>query len=237
MKDVKKQIYILAGIACFGFTGVASATVIGSASIANCTLGGVFVDSNHITWSGPGTTAGTGCFTVGGGSTLTYSGGAIPGGGSALGNIKSLTLVPPTSGDEFLQFLSAPTLDWVLTGFAAPSPTDGTNCAALAVNHSCVATATSPFLLTNNGSGTAITITAQGTVADGATNFWSLFFTTQLLQSAGAIQTATVPGGPGIGPTTYSGTLSLAPEPGTVSMFLLAGAGLIGIGRKRFVKR
>jgi hypothetical protein len=41
--------------------------------------------------------------------------------------------------------------------------------------------------------------------------------------------------------STYSAALTVTapgvPEPGTVSMFLLAGVGLIGIGRKKFTKR
>ncbi len=240
MKDLKKQIYILAGIACFGIAGTASATVIGTAGIASCNLGGVFVDANDIDWttcSGPGVPAGV-QFNVGIGSTLSYSGGAIPGGGSDFGTLKNLVASPPTSGDNFLEFLSAPTLDWILTGFVPVSPTDGTNCATLAVGHSCVAVAGSPFLLTNVGGGqTLIGLTGVGTVTDGTLNDWSLVFSTQLAESAGSIQTATIPGGAGIGPTTFSATLSLAPEPGTVSMFLLAGVGLIGFGRKRFAKR
>jgi hypothetical protein len=238
MKDFKKQIYILAGIACFGIAGTASATVIGQAGLANCTLGGVFVDANDITWSGPGTAPNTGCFAVGGGSTLSYSGGAIPGGGSNFGNIKDLVFSPATSGDQFLQFLSAPSLDFILTGFAPVTPTDGTNCAALAAGHSCVAVSGSPFLLTNIGGGqTLIGLTGVGTVTDGTLNTWRLVFSTQLAQSAGSIQAATAPGGAGIGPTTWSGTLTLAPEPGTLAMFVLAGVGLIGIGRKKHGNR
>jgi hypothetical protein len=108
----------------------------------------------------------------------------------------------------------------------------------LALGHSCVAVAGSPFLLTNVGTNqTLIGLTGTGTVTDGTLNRWSLVFSTQLAQSAGSIQTATAPGGPGIGPTTWSATLTLAPEPGTLAMFVLAGVGLIGVGRKKFTKR
>jgi hypothetical protein len=233
MKNFKKQIYVLAGIACFGIPSTAMATVVGAGSIANCAGGGVFVDATHITWSPTGTLgSGFGCFGYTAGSpALSYSGGPIPNGDA--GNIKNLVL-GVTSGDQFLTF-NGTALDFVLTGFTSPTPTNGTNCSGLTSNQSCIVSAGSPFLLTNNGTGTAITLTANGTVLDGTTANWSLFFTTQLSQSALAIQDLILGIGEtagGIGVTTYSGELTVTPEPGTVSMFLIGGVALLGIGRR-----
>jgi hypothetical protein len=248
MKNITKQIYLLAGIACFGISSTAMATVTGGGSIGDCAGGGVIVNANSITWDPTGSMgAAFGCINFTATPGINYSGGSIANGDQ--GNLKDLVLSPPTGGDQFMTFCSSLTcspsgnlsLDFVLTGFTAPVPDDGTNCGAVTSNNqSCVVVSGSPFLLTWDGTNaTSVTLTANGTVVDGGvTSDWTLAFTTQVLESAATIQ-ATINGGNTVPLQTYSASLSTAsavPEPGTATMLLFGGVALLGIGRLRFRK-
>jgi len=232
MNGLKKRIYLLGAIALFGISSSAMATVVGNFNVANCAGGGVTVSLTTIVWSPAGTVPNSGCIDSGIGTSLTYSGGTL--GAGAVGNILNLT-AGGGSVNNFMTFLGT-TLDFVLTGLGPGSA--NTNCSGLAIGQSCSVVAGSPFILTNVGNGnTAISLGAFGTIADGGvTSGWSGAFTTQLNLSASAIQTTELGGGSIA--STHSGQFSVSavPEPGTVSMFLLGGLTLLGIGRKRFRK-
>ncbi len=240
MKDLKKQIYILAGIACFGIAGTASATAVGMAQLNACLaspggLSGVLVSGSQITWSPNGSVAGTGCFNTGSPTNITSTQPTILSGDT--GNIKDLT-AGGGAVDQFLTFVvPVANLDFILTGFGATT-TNSTACDST-VGDSCIVTAGSPFELKNTSGGVEVDLTTLGSITDGGVlSHWQGLFTTQVANTtAAAIQTAILGGG-SIS-STYSAALTVTPvpEPGTVSMLLLAGVGLIGVGRKRFAKR
>ena len=232
MQGFKKQIYLLAAIGLLGISSSATASVIGSLNVANCAGGGVTVSSTNIVWSPVGTVAGTGCTDTGIGTNLTYSGGTL--GPGDPGNIKNLTS-GGGSVDNFMTFQGT-TLDFVLTGLGPGSA--NTNCALSALNPVCSVAAGSPFILTFiSANVTAIGLGANGTVTDGGvTSNWFGSFTTQLNLSGTAIQSTELAGGSIASAHSGQFSVSAVPEPGTVSMFLLGGLTLLGIGRKRFRK-
>jgi hypothetical protein len=251
MKNFNLKTYLFAGIGLLAFAGSAFGGAAGSGSIGFCGGGGVIVDATHITWSPPNGSlgAGWGCDVTGNGTAITYNNG--PGmsgtiGSNVTGNIRNL----PAVGDMFLTFPGAGgyNLDFVLSGFG-PTNTTSTACSDSLPNE-CIVTAGSPFDLLNNANGVAVTLSTVGTIVDGGvTSVWNAIFTTQLssIPQFGGIatdeQVQDVILGDGvaagsIGPTSWSATLTVTPipEPGTVTMFLLSGIALIGIGRKRFGK-
>ena len=248
MKGFKKQIYILAGIAFFGITGTASAAAIGMAQLTGCLaspggLSGVLISGTAITWSPNGTVSGTGCFNTGSPTSITSTQPTIISGDT--GNIKDLT-AGGGAVDQFLTFVVPVTnLDFVLTGFGATT-TNSTACDTT-LGDSCIVAPGSPFELKNTSGGVELDFTVLGTIVDGGvTSNWVGLFSSQLgmvgvRETASDVQNAILGGG-SIS-STYSATLDVnaipngTPEPGTASMVLLAGACLIGIGRKRFVKR
>jgi hypothetical protein len=136
--------------------------------------------------------------------------------------------------------LAGGVLSFGLTAFQAPAPSDGicSTSVTLTSGHSCIIVAGSPFLLTSNGATTTVGLVALGTVTDtgdASTSLYKGLFTTQSGSSTDQIAANILAGGSQ--QNTYSATLIVgAPEPGTVSMFLLGGIALIGIGRKRFGK-
>jgi hypothetical protein len=217
-------------------TQTASATPAGSLSIANCGGGGVTVTGTSITWLPTGTVANTGCMISGLGTSVSYVGGGTLGAG-VTGNIADL----PGGPAVFLTFMGTP-LNFILNGFTPPSPSAGTNCAAVtSANTSCIVFAGSPFLLTfSSATTTTVTLDPFGTVNDGmgpgtGSSNWSGEFTTQISMTAAAIQAAINTGGSVS--STYSGTFTATttPEPGTVTM-LLSGLGLLAVGFRR-IKR
>lgn len=238
MKDFKKQIYILAGVACFGISGMASASPI-IVSVANCGGGGVTVSASTITWTPPTLGGTAGCIQTGGTTSFNYTGG---GGGTLGPNVTGNILNLTTGGgivDGFMTFAvpTAYTIDFVLDGLGPGAASS--DCNLNGTTKTTCSPGGGPFILTYiDATDTAIALRAFGTVTDGATTYaWSGSFTTQLSDSA--IDIATIEGTGGSISSTHSATFTLAavPEPGTISMFLLAGVGLIGIGRKRFAKR
>lgn len=249
MKDFKKQFCILAGlIVCFGITGTASATAVGIAQLTSCLaapggLSGVLISGTQVTWSPNGTVAGTGCFNTGSPTAIASTQPTIISGDT--GNIKDLT-AGGGAVDQFLTFVvPVANLDFVLTAFGATG-TNSTACDST-IGDSCIVAPGSPFELKNTSGGVEVDFTTLGTIMDGGViSDWSALFTTQVSAIGARETTAEVQsmilGGGSISGTysaalTVNGPANSVPEPGTASMLILAGAGLIGIGRKRFVKR
>ena len=247
MKSLKKQIYILAGIACFGISGIASAEVMGEAQLGQCApaapggLSGVTISATSITWD-PATLGGTaGCFVTGSPTSITSTQPTVLSG--QMGNILNLTAGGGAVND-FITF-NGTTLDFVLTGFGATGALS-TACDST-VGDSCIVAVGSPFELRNTTGGVTLDFTVLGSITDGGVlSTWSGLFTSQIAgQTTLGIQNEIL----GIGEppmsisSTYSMSLNIAPtvvptpEPALVSMLLLAGAGLIGIERKRSRKR
>jgi len=239
MKDFKIRNYLLAGVVFLGISSSAMAAAIGNLSVANCAGGGVTVTLTSIVWSPPTLGGTAGCIDTGIATSIAYSGG---GGGTmgagVVGNILNLT-AGGGSVNNFMTFAvpTAYTLDFVLTGLGPG--VGNANCAALnTVGQTCSVVAGSPFILTYLSSGTTgISLSAFGTIADGGvTSSWVGSFTTQLNLSVAVIQATELGGGSIASAQSGNFAVSSVPEPGTVSMFLLSGAALIGIGRKRFGK-
>jgi hypothetical protein len=224
---------IAIGVLAFvGIIPAAHAAAIGTLNEANCAGGGVAVNQTTVTWLPVGTSAGTGCIDTGLGTSVTYSTGTL--GSGVVGNIENLT--PGGVVDDFMTFTATP-LDFVLDGFSAPAPTNGTNCGSLANGQSCIIANGSPFLVTDVSGDAAVSLSAYGTVTDGGvTTEWSGAFTTQLTETPGAIQACI---GANIGCTSGTNTIEStqsaqfivatipAPEPST---FVMIGGGLIGLG-------
>ena len=171
----------IGAVALFCLSSTASASAIGNMNEANCSGGGATVTATTITWTPVGTLPGTGCIDTGAGTSLSYSGGTL--GPGVVGNIANLTFGTPPPINDFITFTGT-TLDFVLTGFNIPATTDGTNCAATTSGDTCTVFAGSPFILTNDGTSTGISLTALGTITDGGiVSDWTGIWTTQLNQT------------------------------------------------------
>jgi len=207
-------------LAFLSFIPTASATAMGAFNEANCGGGGVTVSETQITWATVGPVSG--CVITGLGTDVTYSGGTLlPG---VTGSILSLSSGGSTPVDSFMTFQGT-TLDFVLDGFVTPSTTNGLNCSSTTTGQTCVVFNGSPFLLTNLGSDTGVSLTAFGTVTDGlVVTEWAGSFTTQLNLTPGAIQTTENGGGSIL--STESGQFNVTPEPASWTM--MAG-GLIAL--------
>jgi len=205
-------------LAFFSFSPTASATAIGPFNEANCGGGGVTVSETQITWATVGPVSG--CIVTGIGTDVTSaSNGTLLSG--VTGSILSLTAGGSTPVDSFMTFQGT-TLDFVLDGFVTPSTTNGTNCSSTTTGQTCVVFAGSPFILTNLGSDTGVSLTAFGTVTDGAAvSEWEGSFTTQLNMTPGAIQT-TESGGGSI-QSTQSGQFNVSQNPEPASWIMMAG--------------
>ncbi len=132
-------------------------------------------------------------------------------------------------------------LDFSLTAFAPPVPTDGvcSTTVALAAGHSCITATGSPFELTSYGVSTTIEFITLGVVTDlgnSSTTPYQGLFTEQLTTNTAALA-AIIDGGGSI-TNTYSATILAlgTPEPATLAG-LSVGLVLIGIRRKRVGKR
>jgi hypothetical protein len=231
-KIAQAKLWVLAGIAICGFAGNAMATPMGTLNTANCIGGGVDVTATTITWL-PAAGSGTGCIDTGLGTSLVYNGGTL--GAGIGGTIKNLTAGGGVV-DMFMTFTGTP-LDFVLDGLGPGSTTACTSSST----GSC-SIAGSPFILTNLGSNTGVSLSAFGTASDGTTptSTWSGAFTTQIAGQTLAQVLATIEAG-GTIESTHSASFtvtsgSTVPEPATLSMM---GLGLLGLGvigrRKRKV--
>jgi hypothetical protein len=233
MKSITKQFYLVVGLACFGISGTAMAAAMGPLNVGQCSGGGVTVTATTIVWTPPTLGGTAGCINTGIGTDVTYTGGTLlP---AATGNILNLS-AGGGAVDSFMTFAGS-TLDFILTGLG-PGVAN-TNCSALAVGASCSVAVGSPFILTNVGNGnTAVSLGAFGTVTNGGVvSNWGGAFTTQLNMTAAAIQTTELGGGSIASTESGQFTVTPIPEPGTISMFLLGGVALMGIGRRRFSKK
>jgi len=240
MKNFKKQLYLLAGVACFAV--VASATPIGSENFVACAttqgaFSGVTVSAVSVIWSPTGSIGTAGCFTTSGGPGISYNNGSPQTITSPVtGNIFNL----PFAGGPPFTFLTLPLsgLNFLFGGFEPANQTSGVCSESTALTTgSCVTSAGSPFLLTAGTAGTSVSLGVYGTVTDSTgTSPYIALFTTQIFETTAAIAT-TIDTGGSIG-NAYSGTILIpTPEPGTIAMFLLGGIALLGIGRKQFGKR
>lgn len=235
MKFLRPSSAALAVLAFGLLSTTASASVMGVLDIANCANGGVTVSANTITWLPAGTTAGYGCVVTGGATNVTFSGGTL--GGGVTGDIKNLTLSPPTPGTNFLAFPSAtsPTLAFDLLSFG-PGVANTTCTNTFDPNQpSCSVTAGSPFVLTPSSTGTFVGLSATIQAKDPTPNtIFSGGFTTQISnQTPFQIQQTILAGGSVN--STHSADFrvkAVVPEPGTTSMALLGGL-FIGVATLR----
>ena len=231
MKILHSRFYMLAaGIVLLGCSSTAMAAAIGTASLGQCSGGGVMVNSTTINWQNAGTQPNTGCFNTGIPTSISYSGGSV--GAGATGNIKDL-VAPAGTVDQFMT-ISGTNLDFVFNGFAAP-PTSNTACDST-LGDSCIVATGSPFFLTNTATGVSVNLDAFGTITDGGvTSNWTVIFSTQLPSTTAAAIQSTIEAGGTIS-STYAGalTISSVPEPTTLSMLLLGGVALLG---SRFRRR
>ena len=202
----------------------ASASVIGHLSVGNCGGGGVTVSFNLIDWlpevAGPPEQS---CLQLGALTNITSvgKGNLVP--LSPNGTINDLTI--PSSGGE-LGFMSFGLLHFDLTGLgpaAAPACTSG-----MALGASCSIPG-SVFTLTNFGTSTSVSLSANGTILDtvGPLTFWKGSFTTQINGSTPLDIQNTILAGRSI-TSTYSGEFDLTtvPEPASTA---LIGGGLIAL--------
>ncbi len=212
------------GLVYLAIGSPASATPLGSLSIANCAGGGVTLTETTVTSLPAGTLAGTGCIETGAGTNVAFSGGSI--GQGLAGNILNLTTSSVFPVNNFMTFPAvSPVLDFVLTGLGPGS--SNTSCAGLLFGQSCSIVAGSPFVLTSFGTNTTLSLLANGTVADATgTSTWSGLFSSQFNMSAATIQT-TILGGGAI-TSTYSGQFTVASVPEPPALILL-GLSLIGL--------
>jgi hypothetical protein len=228
MRKLQLGVLALAILAVVTLVPAASASVIGTFSVANCTGDGVTVTLTSIDFLPAG--GGTGCIETGTGTSVVFSGGTL--GVGVAGTINDL---PVNGNTGFMMFPSAPGLFFDLVTLG-PGPSN-TNCASLTTGQSCAVAVGSPFILTKQIAGTSITLSVSGTARDAisSNSIWMGSFTTQFPGlSPGTIQT-TILGG-GAETNTFSGSFiaSAVPEPFTLAMI---GGGLIALAsfRKRRV--
>jgi hypothetical protein len=232
----KKQLFqgaLVATLLCFAtfvLAPTASATPIGHLDTANCAGGGVVVTATTIDWTLP-VGPPNGCIQTGQGTNITFSGGSL--GPGATGSILDLSM-----GQSFpiANFMTFPGLSFTLAALG-PGPSN-TNCAGLSLFQSCAAFSGSPFSLQLVPSGTAVSLSANGTVSDTTgTSTWSGAFTTQIAGMTPAQIQSTIANGGSV-TSTHSGdftlTAQVVPEPATISSMLL-GAFLVagGLFRRR----
>jgi hypothetical protein len=140
---------------------------------------------------------------------------------------------------DFMTFVSAPTLQFDLTGFV---PGSALICsAATPLLTPCSPTPGSPFVLTDRGPFTDVSFGLFLTgreVGTGGTAPWAGGFTTQVAgQTPGAIQSALGSGG-AVGSTysamfASSGPTTVIPEPATLLLVATGLAGMLGGAARR----
>jgi hypothetical protein len=217
--------FVLVAVAALAVMQVpAKATAFGTLDIGVSSGGGVTVTATTITF-----TPSTGGIVTTAGTDVTFGASAsslLPG---VTGNILSLTGVLPV--DNFMTFTGATGLDFTLQGLG-PGTTN-TTCTGLSGGGSCSVITGSPFVLTSNGAGGSnVFLDAFGTVTDGTgvTSTWSGLFSQPISTLTPAqIQTEILtPGGSVSSPFSGDFTVTITPEPGTLSM-LAIGLGFLGV--------
>jgi hypothetical protein len=223
---LKLSISVSAVLALAILVQPASASVVGHLDFGQCAGDDVRVSLTTIDWLPAGT--GTGCIAAGAAMSVTFSGapGAIS--PADLGTLNDLT-VPPAPGQN-VGFITFPgvTFDLATIGPLGPTPV----CSAV-VTSNCVIAAGSPFLLTQQGTSTNISLNVAGLANDSTSSnsVWSGFFTTQLANtSIAAISSTLNSGGSILTSFSFNGDVTAGstgtPEP--VSMALIGG-GLIAL--------
>jgi hypothetical protein len=215
----KQGVLSLAVLAVATFLPSASASVIGHLSVANCSGGGVDVTLTTIDWSLGSPAA---CLQLGTLTAITSVGNGSLTPASPAGTINDL---PPATG--IVGFMSFGALHFDLAAVGGFGPGSGTSCSSNPGLGSSCSVPGSPFLLTNSGSGTTVTLSAHGTIADtvGPISDWNGAFTTQIAGVLPATIQTTILGG-GTITSTFSGEFNIVPIPEPVSAWLIGG-GLI----------
>ena len=210
MKRLVLERLALSVFAVLTFSSVLSASVIGTLDLANCSGGGVAVSATTIDWLPTG--GGNGCIITGSTTNVNSSVGHL--GTSVTGTILDLNVVStPLPVANFITFSSLPGLTFTLD-LLGPGPAS-TSCAALPLFAACTPFAGSPFALVNNGTGTAVVLTASGIASDGSLppSTWAGAFTTQIPgQTAAQIQSTILAGGTITNTHSGSFTLTFVPE-------------------------
>jgi hypothetical protein len=227
-------------------TPTISASVLGSLNEANCNPnGGVTITNTSIKWL-PTTGGGTGgCINAGPGTNLSWSTGVLTGATLGItGNILNLPPNAPVTGFMTFTGMAGGPLSFDLGAIPSPVVSAGLcNSAQAAVTGStCVATATSPFVVTNLGAGNiSVSLSVNGTIKDpgvpSQVSTWDGSFSTQINQSPLGIYNI-FNGGSGTLTSTQSGQFNASaaptvPEPGTVGMILIGGLLLASAKRRR----
>jgi len=230
VKTIKPALIpLLVVLALVAFAPIASAVPVGFLDVTNCPGGSVTVSANAIDWQLP-VDAGTGCIATGTTTSLSYNGGTL--GPNAMGTILDLTTSTPLPVSGFMTFSGTP-LNFTLANLGPG--TSNLSCGTLTIGNSCSVAANSPFVLTLlGGNQTAVSLTAFGTVTDGAGSAnWSGAFTTQIPNMTPAqIQTLFLTNPTASINDTYSSgfVVTAVPEPATLTLF---GTGLLAVVRKR----
>ena len=239
---------LAAGLLC---AAALSATPLGVMSLGIVVGGGVNVKGTRIDFfpatNLPPAPPGTGLFATGNPTNITYSSGTVTAAADPFGIISDLDAVPPfpVGGLNFIQFSLVqggppiPNLAFDITGIGPGGPAQGAilGCAGAGIGVRCSPSIGgglfSPFVLTNNGVNTDVSLSVilNGRDATGSAG-WKGGFTTQISLTPPAAE-ALLNGG-GVISNTWSFTATSVPEPGTISIL---GSGLMLVGLAAWRKR
>jgi hypothetical protein len=190
---MKQRLAILAILSLCCVLGTASASVIGTLNVANCTGGGVTVSLSTIDWTLP-VDSGFGCLAADTGTAITFG----PGGSSTFtGGLGTINDLPIGGGAPFMTFNTTtggvlpngtggtgPALVFDLDVFGPGSTTDCKSLAAQTLFTPCSVDApNTPIILEKTGANaSSLFVDASGTITDpltGQITAWSGLYTTQ----------------------------------------------------------
>lgn len=218
-----------------GALTVASAASAAPIGLLNLSSGGtgVVVTATTIDWLPAG--GGTGTMVTDSGTNVSYTGGALVGGGTP-GVIRDL---PPVPSAGFMTFAGHP-LVFDLANLGPASPTDcGNPGSGFVGTLTPCSFAGSPFILTQlTDRSTSVSLGASGLVTEGdGYSEWEGAFTTQVNYTLAQIYDRIYGGGPGFIESSYSGTFDVnivpVPEPATMALFGLGVTALAFRLRRR----